>query len=889
MRRIGLGILPLLAAGLVAALLTAPLTAQDNDLQPRTLNAAPFPPIAVQPVPGTYVDRFDDGVVGSEYSPLGGVTLFEQGGQLHVVQSAPGEGVLVTFPDSVGGAQLWAFCVRIGLGLATQLAQPGDEIAFSLWEQPSTTMTALRAGRVPAQGGQPNVRWEIDKVNDTTYNYRIYKNGELVKRGRARINEDATGFRIDKVPGTNKVIGEVLFEGGRWEKLWEKDPPEIPYESFSVTSNMDGFALDEVMAGLHTDDPNTEGAIGDLTIVPFEQGGLSFTPLGADLYDVEVTIEDLATFGSAGEATIPVELQIGSAETSRSVAFEVKCRGTGTGTCSGQSSCSTKTCPDREYDIGDGNGYQAYSGTCKKATIGLPLCSCSYSLKKNLAGVEIFPGETVTAVVDPGNVVPEFLEGDNAVSATPSLEATTAVQSFACRQDDDGLVSLQANVQITTGLADLTLTDPASVQMLVSGPNGIASQALAAQSFVADGRSIHAGFVADASNGLTECPTELVILGSTTGPIRFWSSVTPAGTTTDADYAAIVQGLLRQLEDEMLPLDTEVATPILVPTVTTGQLIALGDLAVPELIDALTTATLAQQGWAALALGEIGNDSALPALESRNAAIVWDSVDVELELTVLRETFVAIGKLQDEDTTVAGGDDGGDDDGTTSDTEEQDPEEPEEEETKRCCVEDVDAVSSGPLAGGRSVGDYRAPGLTRPDGGGVGGRWPAPGTQAGEFNEPGPGGSQRTGAVVQIVGTLDGDRSCCTITQHFTIEESNYDMDTADVGEEVDDLATAEARIGDPGAAQRPPFRQPIGTNQDSFVDYTSRQYNAPPGRLNYTRKQRFTSCYHSYEDSDPPCEWDKCCVTWLIMQTAMAPNGQTMVTVIGSDCDSGP
>lgn len=883
MRRLGLvlcGILLFLAAGPAG-----PSAAQDSGFQPRTLNAVPVPPVPPQPVPGTFVDLFDDGVVGAEYSPVGGATLFEQGGQLHVVQSAPGDGVLVTFPASVGGATLWAFCIRLGFALPTQLAQPGDEIVFSAWEQPAAPLSALRAGSLPAQGGQPNVRWEITKVNDTTYDYKIFKNGVQVKKGRSTIGPDATGFRIDKVPGTNKVIGEVLFEGGRWEKLWEKDPPEIPYESFSLTSNMDGFELDEVMAGLHTDNPNTEGAISDLAIASFEQGGLTFTPLGADLYDVEVTIEDLATFGSTGEATIPVELQIGSGGTARSLAFEVKCRGTGTGTCSGQSSCSTKTCPDREYNIGDGNGYQTYTGTCKKATIGLPLCSCSYKLKRNLSAVEILPGETVTAVVDPGNVVPEFLEADNAVSATPSLDATTAVQSSSCAQDEDGFVSFQASVQITTGLADLTLTEPSSVQMLLSGPSGIASRALAAQSFVTDGRSVHAGFVADASDGLTECPTELVVLGSTTAPIRYWSSV---ASVTPVNYAALVRSLLQQLEDEMLPLDTEVATPILVPTATTGQLIALGDLAVPELISALTTATLAQQGWAAFALGEIGNVSALPALESRNAEIVWESVDVELELTVLKETGGAIAKLQGEQA-VAGGDDGGDD-GTSSETEEQDPEETEEEEKKRCCVEDINAVSSGALAGGMSVGDYRPPNLSNPngDGGGVGGRWPAPGTQAGPFNGPGPGGSQRTGAVVQIVGTLDGDRACCTISQHFTIEMSNYFRDTAPVGQDVDDLGRAGAAIGDPNAAQRAPFRQPIGNNQDSFVDYTSRQYNGPPGRQNYTRKQRFTSCYHSYPDSDPPCEWDKCCVTWLIMNTANGANAQTTVTVIGSDCDSG-
>ena len=836
-------------------------------------------------VPGTFIDRFDDGVIGSEYSPVGGASLVESGGQLHVLQSAPGDGVLVTLPPDAGGAQLWAFCLRWGLDLATQLDQPGDQIVFRAWEQSTALMTLLQAGDPQAlTQGTEQVRWEIDKVDDTTYDYRIYKNGELVRRGQATIPEGTKGFRIDKIPGTNKVIGEVLFHDGSWEKLFEKDPPEIPYEAFSLTSNMEDFSLDDVMAGLHTDDPNTEGAIGDLALVPFEDGGMTFTPLGGDLYDVEITLEDLATFGSSGETVIPLEVQIGEGENLRTFALDVKCRGSDTGTCSGQSSCSTKTCPDREYDIGDGNGFQTYTGTCKKATIGLPLCSCSYKLKRSLNAVEIFPGETVTTVVDPANTIPEFIESANSETATPSVDAWSAGQSYGCSQDADGFISLQATVQVTTGHADLTRTDLGSVRLFLSGTSGIADQPVPAQTMTVADTSVLLDFVVDPSFGLTECPTDLVVLGATAPPMQYWSTVTPAGVMTDADLAGIVQNLLAQAEAATLPLDAEVGTPILVPNAPTGELIRMGDLAVPELTNAVVRNPLLQQAYAAFALGEIGNPSALPTLEGRFQEIDWATVADELELTVLKETGGAADKLGG--GALLDGDGGGDGGDTTTETE--DPVPTEEEEKKRCCVIEVDAVTSGALAGGKSVGDYRAPGLSNADGSGAGGRWNAPGTQAGPFNSQTPGGAQRTGAVVQIVATLEGDRSCCTISQHFTIEESNYDQDSAPVGEEVDDLGRAGAAIGDPGAAQRAPFRQTLGDDQDSFVDYPSRQYNAPPGRTNYTRKQRFVSCYHSYPDSDPPCEWEKCCVTWVIEQTADGDDAQTTVKKIGSDCDAG-
>jgi hypothetical protein len=825
-------------------------------------------------VPGMFVDRFDDGVVGPEYSPVGGASLVEAGGQLQVLQSAPGDGVLVTLPATAGGAQLWAFCLRWGLDLATQLDQPGDQIVFRAWEQAGALMTSLRAGDPQALSqGTEQVRWEIDKVDATTFNYRIYKNGKLVRKGQAKIPDGTKGFRIDKVPGTNKVIGEVLFKDGKWEKLFEKDPPEIPYEAFSLTSNMADFALDEVMAGLHTDDPNTEGAIGDLALVPFADGGMTFTPLGGDFYDVEITLEDLATFGSIGETIIPLEVQIGAGGNLRTFALDVTCRGTDTGTCTGQSSCSTKTCPDREYDIGDGNGFQTYTGTCKKATIGLPLCSCSYKLKRTLNAVQIFPGETVTAVVDPTNTIPEFIEAANSESAQPSIDAWSAGQSYGCTQDADGFISLQTTVQVTTGHADLTQTEIGSVQLFLSGPSGISPDPVPAQTMTVSGTSIFLDFVVDPSFGLTECPTDLVVLGATVPPMQYWSTVTPAGVMTDADLAGIVQALLAQAETVTLPLDAEVGTPILVPNALSGELIRMGDLAVPELTNAVVQNTLLQQAYAAYALGEIGNPSPVPTLVSRYQGIDWATVTDELELTVLQEAGGAADKLGGGallDDGAANGDPVG------------------AGEKKRCCVIDVDAVTSGALAGGKSVGDYRPPNLSNADGSGANGRWNAPGTQAGPFNSQTNRGAQRTGAVVQIVATLEGDRSCCTISQHYTIEQSNYDQDTAPVGQDVDDLGQAGAAIGDPNAAQRAPFRQTIGANQDSFVDYPSRQYNAPPGRTNYTRKQRFVSCYHSYPNSDPPCEWEKCCVTWVIEQTANGPNAQTTVKKIGSDCDSG-
>ncbi|MEM7482915.1 MAG: hypothetical protein AAF481_17205 [Acidobacteriota bacterium] len=829
-------------------------------------------PIPTDAIPGTYVDLFDDGVVGPEFSPIGDATLVEQGGQLHVYQGSAGGGVLVKYPNRVAGQSLFVFCARVGFPI-DQLG-PDDWVSFEAVD--------VASGGLVSRRSQGKATWTItkDPDNPNKYTYKVYKDGNLTTEGEATIPEGATGFRIDKVPGTNMVIGEVLFPDNKWEKLWEHDPPEIPFGTFSVTSNLEEFALDEVMGGLHTDDGSSEGATGDLVPVVVEDGGFSFTPLGGNLYDVEVVVEDWVTFAQEGEAVLPFALEVGGEQ---AVAFEVKCRGGTGGTCSGQSSCSTKTCPDIEYDIGDGNGYRTYSGTCKKAQIGLPLCSCSYSLKKTLRAVEILPNELVTLVVDPKNEIPEIIEGNNRTSTRPSVEPFGMVMAHSCRDadadrkgktDDRAAKEFQTTIKLSSGYFDASRIAPETIQMVPVTRDGMSSRSVPLSTYRTDGRTVELDFADDGSLDMPDCPTEMVVLGAAGSPLQFWSVSVPAVVFGPAYPASVVRSLIGQLE-ALTPTDAEVGTPQVQPNSVTDQLVAIGDLALPELVATLSTGSPGQKAFAAFVLGEIGNPSVIPDLEALRDALENQSLPLqELDYMQLAEAREAITALGGAPLTTGPGDTG-------------DPSDPDIEVCadgvckpveKRCCVSAVDAVTSGPFQGGKRAGDYYP---ERANDDGTSDRWSGDGSTAGPHNIGSPP-AQRTGALVQIVGTMDGDRSCCTISQHFTIEKSNYDQDSAPVGENIDDLGRSGRDV------QNAPFRQQHGANGDSFCDYPARQYNAPPGRLNYCRKQRFTSCYHSYPDSVPPCQWEKCCVTWVLEQNANGNNATTTVTKIGSFCSNG-
>ena len=827
-----------------------------------TVPAVPVP----APVPGTFHDTFDDGMVGPEYTPIGGATLIETGGQLRVIQSAPGDGVLVTYPDEVGGETLYAFCVRWGMDIVQQLVNDGDQIVVRAYEP----------GQNPLRGsGNEKIRWEIEKVErqERTYTYKVYKDGELKQEGRVRIPEGTKGFRIDKKPGTNMIIGEVIMSDGSWEKLWEKDPPppEEPFDSFSITSNMDEFALDDVMGGLHTDDPNSAGALGDLSIAPLDEGGVVFTPLGGDLYDVEVTLDSIATFPSEETDTIEVELQIG--EPARVLRAGVTCKGTGTGTCKGRSSCSTKTCPDREYDIGDGNGFQTYTGTCKKAKLGLPLCSCSYKPKRKLSAVEIQPGEVVRVVVDPDNTIPEIFEGDNVMTTRPSIDAFAVVESYSCQAgntplestpakgpippDEDG-ISLTSTVRLTSGYLDLSQVDLGSVLMTLVADDGTSSRAVAPANGRAEGRALVLDFSVDPSMGISSCPSQLVLTGATAPPsLRFFSAVTAAAAVTDADVFGLVNSLIEELEN--YPPDMiQLGTLVIVPNAVTGQLIAIGDAALPALFSALSTGSRVQQSYSAFVLGEIGNPSAIVPLSDELAILQAIPNKVLLDFTAIGAIQAALAALED------GDDPQGDDDDDPSDPDTTGKE-------KRCCVTDAEIVTDGAFQGGKKLGDYY-PDLAQPDGSST--YWSGDGSQGGAFDT-----GSRTGGAVQIIGTMEGDRDCCTMTQHFVVEESNYPGgDVGPVGESVDDIARSGR---DPSG---PPFRQNIGGNQISMADPPSAPYGPPN---DFKRKLRFTTCFVSYPDSKPECEWKQCCVTWVQEQEAQ---GGAMTTnkifEVGSWCE---
>lgn len=819
--------------------------------------------------PGTFVDLFDDGVVGPEYSAVGGATLSESGGQLVVAQSAPGDGVLVTFPATVGPDPLYPFCVRWGIDVVQQLAD-GATLTVRVFDPPPPAFTN------PLGSGE-KVRWEITKTGDRTYEYKVYKDGQLKVRGRVRIPVGTKGFRIDKKPGTNMIIGEVIMSDGSWEKLWEKDPPppEEPFSAMSVTSDMDGFALDEVMAGLHTDDPSTEGAVGDLSVVPIDQGGVLFTPLGGDLYDVDVTLDSIATFGGEGEELIEVELRIG--DPARSVRAGVTCRGGGTGTCSGRSNCGSKTCPDREYDIGDGNGFQPYTGTCGMPSLGLPVCSCSYRPTRRFSAVQILPNEAVEVVVDPDNLLPEFTEGDNTVTTRPTIEAYAAAETYSCTTagtvptepglaedvaDADAVgITLDTTLRLASGYLDVDAIDSSTVELFLSTDQGVDDKPIALSDMWVVNGVAHLTFRTSPADGHLVCPNELLLVGA--APPQFFSAITAARVTDDAEVYTTTRALLEQLAGYPPELEG-LGTARIGANPVTGQIIAMGDLALPALHDAVGENDRLIQAYSAYCLGEIGNTLSILPLADAEAVLEAQPDKQGLDFTALGEIRYALDLLQGGGGNKPGGG------GNQGNPGEETPEKPVPgEEEKRCCVTDAEIVSSGPLQGGKKMGDYY-PDLANPDG--TSSRWNGDGSQAGEFS------GTRTGVAVQLIGTMEGDRDCCTMTQTFVLEESNYPgPEVGAIGAQVDDIAKSGR---DPSG---PPFRQNIGTNQISMADPPNAPYNAGS---NFHRKMRYETCFHSYPDSDPPCEWEKCCVVWVFEQTVTNGSPSSTVTEVGSYCE---
>jgi|CXWL01.1.fsa_nt_gi hypothetical protein len=806
-------------------LLTSPVLAQDDTV--------------IQP-PGGWMDSFDDGVIAGEISPVGGASIREEGGQLIVTTSQAFDGVRVTFPSTSGPEPVWPFCVMVGFDVA-RLAD-GQSIVFRVFD-PQIGEIFTRADE------KEKVRWEITKVDATTYNYKVYKDGKLVASGQARIPAGSKGFRIDKKPGTNMIIGEVILPDGRWEKLWEKDPPppELPFTAVEITSDAESFALDEVGGGLHTDDPNTVGALGDLTFVPVEEGGLRFLPLGGDLFDIEVELESLATFASEGETLFPLSLAVGDQLTE----VEVKCRGTGTGTCSGQSACDTKTCPDREYDIGDGNGYRTYTGTCKLATIGLPLCSCSYKIKKTFSAVAIQPGEIVSAIVDRTNVVPEFTEGDNQVSASPVRQVYAAPQLFYCGGVAAGTTppSRGMMLQATIRVAGVGPVIPGSVNLMVSSVEGGLAGPFTPVATSSEGSTAYLSFYVPPSAGLSSLPERLILMGASPegGSLTFWTAETDARVIGDEEIDGQAAELIHQL-GTIEPSTVELGTPITSPNDLSAELLAFGDLALPAIHQALSTGTRYEQAWSAFVAGLIGNPSSIGPLSA-----LADQISHQIEFNT--EDYAALGSAQQALIELQAAD---------SDVVDLPAD-------KRCCVTDVDAVTDAAFEGGKKAGDYY------PDLVGKG-YWKGDGGTAGGFDT-----GTSTGVLVQIVGTMDGDRACCHFTQHFVIEESNYPGagkpygDSAPVGKRVDDVAKSGRNF------DKPPARQDLGPGKTSIADPMSRGYGPTS---NFKRTQRFESCFESYAASKPPCVWSKCCVTWVVHQEVVNGKATQSVTEVGTFCE---
>jgi hypothetical protein len=811
-----------------------------------------IPAVSEAATPGTFVDRFDDGVVGAEYAPVGEARLVEAGGFLRVLQSGADGGVEITPPRQVGGEDLLAYCLRFGLDVA-QLARPGDRFVFRAFENPE------------------RIRWEIIKVDDTTYDYKVFKDGQLSVQGRARIPAGTRGFRIDKKPGTRLIIGEVVFPDGSFETLFERDPPgpELPFTSLIITSSLPEFRLSYAMAGLHTDLPTTEGAVGDLRVVPPEAGGVVLQPVGADRYDVQVTVESAAVFATREDARFAVALEVG--DPPRVVSTTIECRGSGRGTCRGQGGCEAKICPDREYDLGDGQGFRPFVGTCSAPRLGLPVCSCSYRPKVTFRGVEIRPGESLGVVVDPDGAIPELIERDNRVTLSPTLEAFAALRDYRCDPTPGGRRRVQGTLRVASGHFDPRSVGAAATQLFPVGPEGVRGDPLPLSGAGFDDRVALLRFDAELPPG-APCPQQLVLTGASpgTGGTFFWSAVAEARVVSDRELAELAAALFDQLE-EFPPEAMELGTLRLTPNPVTGRLITLGDLGLPTVLERLAAGSPVQRPYAAFASGEIGNRRAIPVLRRVRAEVTAKRSPEVLDFTLLGEIADALRKLEGQDDPPPGQDGPGGSDAPP-------PHRPPVDlPPDRCCVTAAEVVTAGAFQGGKKLADY-FPDLVTPGTGDRSPYWSGAGATAGGFDL-----GTRTGAAVQLVGTVEGTRARCSITQHFVIERSNFPGagrpygDTAPVGQRTDDIAKSGRD------SSRPPFRQDIGTDKISFADPPSRPYG--PGST-FSRKQRFESCFVSLPTSQPACTWMRCCATWILEQDVRAGTATSTVRNIGSFCE---
>ena len=186
-----------------------------------------------------------------------------------------------------------------------------------------------------------------------------------------------------------------------------------------------------------------------------------------------------------------------------------------------------------------------------------------------------------------------------------------------------------------------------------------------------------------------------------------------------------------------------------------------------------------------------------------------------------------------------------------------------------CCVENVDLVLNGFFQGGLSLSDYypdlvgsnisQYPGLAGSD------------ILSDQPNKAGPFvNSKQVGAKMQMVSSVSGKGSMCSMSQHLWVEfETVKGKSTGRNGQNFDDIAPSHR---DPS---KPPYRQYINGNP-SLADPPS-----VPNLPDTFARKWFTTCVGSGGPAGKTCKNKKCCVKWKL--DVRIPTNRDIYVPIGS------
>lgn len=220
-----------------------------------------------------YRDDFDDGVVASNLSSIGGASLTEGGGLMTVGIANPGQGLALDVPTDAINCMLFDYA---GLTPAGALG-PGDQIRWqwrvtdpmtstsyvvleSVWEQVGTFTTAptirFTATKKNASGAVVMVHQEVAPGDLTAVNPGA---GEAIKIKWDRREVSGETQVQCEIVRCNRATGQVL----QVLKLFPwQDPPSFVSDRIEVTANFAGSIAFEAVAGDDLHEPTSVPALG---------------------------------------------------------------------------------------------------------------------------------------------------------------------------------------------------------------------------------------------------------------------------------------------------------------------------------------------------------------------------------------------------------------------------------------------------------------------------------------------------------------------------------------------------------------------------------------------------------------------------------------------------